>query len=268
MSKSILFFVFLFLYGPVWSGGGDAGHGDLAHAAAVHGANGVLFGEYQLHVVAEPATIESGEQVRLACSLVDPHGVPVSDLEIVHEKRLHFIIVRAGLDVFTHLQPQVNADGSFSATLIFPVPGTYLLYADFKPTGGSAVTVKAELQVQGAAPVALPLEPHVPGRIIASTIGADIGLEKVSGTHRISFALCEPDGTPVTDLEPHLGAMGHLVIISEDGKQYVRVQPVDGGNISEVIFDAHFSGQGLYKAWGQFRRAGQVHELPFALRIE
>ncbi len=199
---------------------------------------------------------------------MDPHGASVTDLEVVNEHVVHLSIVRAGLDVFTHLHPQVNADGSFSTTLIFPVPGTYLLYADFKPRDGIAVTVMAELQVQGAAPVALSLEPHVPGRIIASTIGADIGLEKVSGVHRISFALCEPDGTPVTDLEPYLGAKGHLVIISEDGKQYVRVQSVDGGNASEVIFDVHVPGPGLYKAWGLFRRAGQVHELPFALRIE
>lgn len=269
MAKSILFSVLLlFLYGPVWSIGGDAGLGNMAFAATVHGANGPLYGEYQLHVVAESATIEPGEPVSLTCSLVDPHGAAVSDLEVVHEKKLHLIIVRAGLDVFTHLYPQVTADGSFSTTLVFPVAGTYFLYADVKPKGGGAVTVMTELQVQGEAPVALPLEPHVPGRILASTIGADIGLEKVSGAHRISFALCGPDGSPVTDLEPYLGAKGHLVIISEDGKQYVRIHPVDGGNATEVIFEANFPGQGLYKAWGQFQRAGQVHELPFAVRIE
>ena len=33
----------------------------------------------------------------------------------------------------------------------------------------------------------------------------------------------QKSGKPVTGLQPYLGAMGHLTVVSKDGKQYVTV---------------------------------------------
>ncbi len=241
--------------------------GEKAFSGSVHGAHSTQFGEYQLRVFSDPPVIEANAQVNLTLTLLDPHGAAVRDLEIVHEKLVHLIVVRDGLDVFSHLHPDL-VEGVFSKTVAFPAAGTYYIYADFKPLSGQPVTAMAEVRVQGDAMAAPALEVHVPGRIMTEALGADITLEQVSGAYKISFSVLAPDGTPVTDLEPYLGAMGHLVIISADGKEYVHAHPVDGGPAGSVVFEAHFPGPGLYKAWGEFQRAGQVHAVPFALEVK
>lgn len=235
--------------------------------SSIHGSHGARLGEYQLRVVTEPAMVEPGIQVLLTLTLLDPHGTPVKDLEIVHEKLVHLIVVREGLDVFSHLHPDL-VGGTFSTTAVFAAAGMYYLYADFKPRGGSPVTAMAEVRVQGSPAAASALEVHVPGRIMTKVLGADVSLEKVTGGHRIGFTVLAPDEAPVTDLEPYLGAMGHLVVISADGKQYVHAHPQAGGEPGKMTFEARFPGAGLYKAWAEFKRGGQVHVLPFALRIE
>jgi hypothetical protein len=241
--------------------------GDKVFATSVHGAHGTQFGEFQLRVVSDPPVIEANAQVNLTLTLLDPHGAVVRELEVIHEKLVHLIVVRDGLDVFTHLHPDL-VEGVFSKTVAFPAAGTYYLYADFKPLGGQPVTAMAEVRVQGDAVAAPALEVHVPGRIMTEALGADITLEQVSGAYRISFAVLAPDATPVADLEPYLGAMGHLVIISANGKEYVHAHPMDGGPAGPVVFEAHFPGPGLYKAWGEFQRGGQVHNVPFALEVK
>ena len=101
------------------------------------------------------------------------------------------------------------------------------------------------------------------------------------------------DGRPVTDLDPYLGAMGHLVIISEDLKQFVHSHPLgedhhgesahdesadanehrehggvaSGSRGSIVSFHATFPTGGLYKAWLQFQHDGHVKTVSFVIQV-
>ena len=85
----------------------------------------------------------------------------------------------------------------------------------------------------------------------------------------ITFTLADSAGKPVTDLQPYLGAMGHLVVISSDGKDYVHAHPIEDAKASgPVAFMAHFPHVGIYKGWGQFRRADVVHDVPFVVKID
>ena len=64
------------------------------------------------------------------------------------------------------------------------------------------------------------------------------------------------DGKPVTNLQPYLGAMGHLVIISSDLKEFVHSHPHEEGaehaaaskSGPNVDFEATFKAPGIYKA--------------------
>ena len=63
--------------------------------------------------------------------------------------------------------------------------------------------------------------------------------------------------------------MGHLVILSADGKQFVHAHPEDDAPKSnKVKFGAHFPSAGIYKGWGQFQRAGVVHTIPFVVEVK
>ena len=68
-----------------------------------------------------------------------------------------------------------------------------------------------------------------------------------------------------------MGAMGHLVVLSSDGKEYVHAHPADdkpakGNNV--VAFQAHFMKAGLYKGWGQFRWKDEVRVVPFVVKVD
>ena len=240
----------------------------LASAQPVQGAHGAKYGEYQLRVTTEPESVQAGAPFQLTLSILDPNGAVFSDFEENPNKFFDLIIVRDGLDEFARLSPGQGPDGAFGGPLRISVPGRYFLYADFTPRGGSPVTAMAELQVLGAAPEAPALTPHVPGRIATKTLGAEVGVEKTSGAHRIDLKLSEPDGAPVTDMEPYLGARGMMVFISADGTEFVRGRIAEGGNATDMAFEAHFPRPGLYKAFGEFLRAGKLHELPFVLNVD
>ncbi len=237
-------------------------------AATNHAAHGIDPNAFHLTLGANPEAPLAGEQVEVTLKLTDAYGAPVSDFEIVHEKKVHLIIVREGLDKFTHIHPEPGPEGAMAAAMTFPEGGTYHFYVDFTPRGGSAVTLMAELRVEGEGSPAPPLEPYVPGMVQTDELLADVAVSQDAGLHRVSFALKDLNETPLTDLEPYLGAMGHLVILSSDGRRYVHAHPADGGDPSTVAFEVHFPGPGIYKGWGEFQRGGTVLLVPVVMRID
>lgn len=260
--KSMLLLSLLVLAAmPAWPAG--------THDATNHAAHRVLFDPKAtyLTLTTDPAMIEAGQPVRLELRLTDAHGATMTKFETVHEKKVHLIMVREDLDVFAHLHPELHGDGLFGITVEFPVPGTYFLHADFTPEEGQASTARAELRVEGQPPTAPALEPHVPGRVQTSELLADISLLEASDAYQVGFSLMGLDETPITDLEPYLGAMGHLVVLSADGQNYVHAHPLASSQTAEVAFEVHFPGPGIYKGWGEFQRGGAVMTVPFVTRI-
>jgi len=225
-----------------------------------------------LMVHAEPADFQAGEPVALTLMIHRPDGSMVNDFETVHEKKVHLIIVREGLDEFAHIHPELDNTGNMRATFSFPVGGRYLLYADHKPSGGRQATAVAEVNVPGDAPTPRKLSPNVPGTVKGGNITAKVSVDNArsGGETKIAFSLADSEGKPVTDLQPYLGAMGHLVVISADGKRYVHAHPLNADRTtpSVVEFEAHFTASGLYKGWGQFRRQDKVDTVPFVIRVD
>ena len=195
-------------------------------------------------------------------------GRMLGDFEILHEKKIHLIIVREGLDIFDHIHPDVDGSGYITATHVFPVGGTYRLFADFKPHGKAQALASATVDVAGESPTAQPLKVNVPGSIAGGELEGEVSITaKPDDATEVSFDLRDKEGKPVTDLEPYLGAMGHLVIVSADGQQYIHAHPMhDGDSAASVVrFEAHFPKPGLYKGWGQFQRKETVFTIPFVV---
>lgn len=256
MRAVILFSLFLLLAVPVRA------------ASSAHGGTGMDPDAFHLTLTTEPAVVQAGQQVNVMLQLADAFGAPVTEFEIVHEKKVHVIIIRDDLQKFTHAHPEPGANGVLSSIVSFPEGGTYFFHVDFTPRDGKNVTLMAELRVEGGATPAPPLEPFVPGRVQTDELLADVAVQEMNGARRISFALMGLDATPVSDIGPYLGAMGHLVVVSADGRKYVHALPVGGGKPSEVMFDVLFPGSGLYKGWGEFQRAGKILVVPIVLRVE
>lgn len=81
----------------------------------------------------------------------------------------------------------------------------------------------------------------------------------------------EKDGEPVTDLQPHLGAYGHLVALRAGDLAYLHVhpngEPGDGRTESgpEVSFTATAPSKGAYRLFLDFRHEGKVRTAAFTV---
>jgi hypothetical protein len=247
-------------------------HGTAGHNHGAGGHDGHAPTHARLDIRTD-GSIQAGTPATLRLSITGASGQPVKAFVESHEAKVHLIVVRAGLDQFAHLHPEVNGEtGELTSRHTFPAGGAYHLFADFHEPGRPAGVAVGKLQVAGDAPPAPALTPDVPGVVTGDGLTARVSVEGVraGGEGTIRFALAGPDGQPVADLQPYMGAMGHLVVISADAGQYVHAHPTDGpaGSKSAVAFAAQFPQAGVYKGWGQFKRGGRVQVVPFVLRAE
>lgn len=253
-------------------------------------------------------------------------GKAVTQFQRVHEKLMHLIVVSKDFSFFIHIHPVLGKDGTFSIRAALPRAGEYSLYCDFTPQGGQHEVVQQSFKVAGSNPLpsSAKLVPDtMRGMWMTRRVRAhDEGRDPVQGAAEYEVALMpmpeEPragemamlhfqirdaEGKPVTDLQPYMGAMGHGVILSADGKTYLHVHPMEGGEKMDdmkdmkmdgadsshqddmdmkgmthslpantrggpnVIFHTEFPAAGLYKAWGQFMHKGKIIDAPFVLRV-
>jgi hypothetical protein len=224
-----------------------------------------------LMVKTDPALVKAGQPTKLSLMIHDADGAMVKDFEVVHEQKIHLIVVSDGLAQFAHIHPDMDSAGNLTVTHAFPTGGKYRLYADYKPVGKDLALAIAEVKVMGDAPPAPELIPNAPGKVAGTGLNAIVAFPKAKAGEetKITFGLLDSMDKPVTDLQPYLGAMGHLVIISADGMLYVHAHAVERKSANGAVeFMAHFVTAGIYKAWGQFQRAGQVYTVPFILRVD
>ncbi|MCC6427252.1 MAG: hypothetical protein IT435_10585 [Phycisphaerales bacterium] len=251
----------------------------------------------QFSVTVKPVgggTIEADKPVNLLWTLKDPRGMQVKDVEIVHEMPLHLLMVSKDLSWYAHEHPKLEADGTFTMTWTFPSGGEYTLFHDFTPKEVGMQVVPVTLKVEGTAPAAKPLvvDNDKPKTLDGYTVSLDTGGPVKTGAATHMAYTISKDGKPVTDLVPYLGAMGHLVIISQDLKEFVHSHPHEGGEHAaggggghddkgkgahghggdkkggpKVDFEAHFKAAGVYKGWAQFQHNGKVITVPFTFNV-
>jgi hypothetical protein len=214
--------------------------------------------------------LRAGRAVPLSFRLRDPAGFDVGPLEIVHEKLLHLIVVSSDLSWFEHVHPVRDSAGVFHLKVTFPSGGTYTLYHDFTPPRVGMQVVPVELAVLGSprAPKPLVIDDRAPKRVS----GYDVKLTHTGLAPGLGCGFAfwlSKNGQPVTDLDPFLGTMGHLIVVSQDRTAFIHSHPVaaPAGRGPIIEFGVTFPKTGLYKAWGQFERQGRVITAPFTFRV-
>ena len=199
---------------------------------------------------------EAGRAVPLAFTVTGPDGAPVTDYEVEHEKRLHLVVVRRDGTGFQHVHPEQDADGRWT-TAVDLVPGDWRVLADFVPAGGAGLTLGADLAVPGG------YRPAAPGPDVrtATVDGYTVTLdgELTAGTDALLTLTVTRDDEPVTDLQPYLGAHGHLVALRDGDLAYLHVHPDEGTTAGpEVRFYAEVPSTGRYHLYLDFRHGDRV----------
>lgn len=217
-----------------------------------------------------PERPRAGESVELEIMLHDAAGQMLKEFEPIHEKLAHLILVREGLDEFAHLHPVVDKSGTMTTSHTFLNSGRYLVFLDYKPFGKPAATGQAKFVVAGDSSPAPILRANVPGTVTGDGLHAKVVLSTSKESAQVvAFEVQDESGMTVNDLQPYLGAMGHLVILSADGEQYVHSHPLtETATGGKVEFEVHFPGPGTFKGWGQFQRQNKVFTIPAVMQIE
>jgi hypothetical protein len=237
----------------------DAGHADTGHAAGAAASPaaatlpGLAAAQDGHRLELADATLGGGATERLRFRILDAKGRPVRSFDEAHEKRMHLIVVRRDLEHFQHLHPEMAADGTWTADVDVRDGGTYRVFADFTRDGRQR-TLGADV--------------HVPGRFtprpvpaVAATAQDDRGLEvrlRRDGD-RVAFDVLRDGRTVNAELEPYLGAKGHLVTLRAGDLAYLHTHP-DGDRLA---FETELPTAGRYRMWVQFQLDGQVHTAAF-----
>ncbi|MGV2916502.1 hypothetical protein [Streptomyces alfalfae] len=252
------------------SAAGDtaAGHGEAAGSDP--GGLRISEGGYTLDL--RTARVDAGREEELRFAVVDDAtGRNVTAYEKEHTKELHLIVASRDLTTYRHLHPERAADGTWSTRVDLPEAGGHRVFADFRPRGEKeALTLGADLAVAGKS---APRE--LPARSAKATVdGYDVTLKGAlkPGEARDLTLSVERNGRPVTDLQPYLGAYGHLVALRSGDLAYLHVhpngEPGDGTTKPGpgVSFTTTAPSAGTYRLFLDFQHGGEVRTAAFTVR--
>ncbi|TVT62633.1 hypothetical protein FNH05_00805 [Amycolatopsis rhizosphaerae] len=250
----------------------DTGHGDHHHTTAGETAPdqpaGLSSSKDGYTLSPASATLTPRTTNEFSFRITGPDGKPVTGFDVEHEKRMHLIVVRRDTAGFQHVHPAMAADGTWTVPLAVADPGSYRAFADFAPTGGRATTLGVDLAAAGDfQPVAYP-----PSRV-AEVAGYQVRLDgDLTPGHTAKVtATVTKDGREITDLQPYLGAYGHLVALRDGDLAYLHVHPDgspgDGATRPgpDVTFRAEVPSAGTYRLFLDFQHEGTVHTAEFTV---
>jgi hypothetical protein len=239
-----------------------------------------------VNLTVAPAPIFAGTSTRLDFFVNQkPGSVPVTDLEIEHEKPMHVIGVRNDMEEFFHVHPQSapSAPSFFSAAHVFAKPGFYKIWSEVKHEGINHAFGHPEIAVEGAGERYKKEIFFGRSVIVSNNYQALLHYDEpvVKGkTASLHFEIRDLFGREAMR-EPYLGADMHLALIRDNLKQFIHTHPVndaiDGdhhatiipavlahgveekaadGERKEIAFNVVFPEAGTYKAFAQFRPRG------------
>jgi Cu+-exporting ATPase len=225
-----------------------------------------------------------GEPTTLTVSVRDAEtGRLVEDLVRTHQVWMHLILTRADLGTFAHIHPQpTSTPGRFTVTARFPTGGDYTAHIEFRQRGQMTdVLATNDLSVSGHVPASV----AVPAGDVRTQVRHGVRVELhgdavVVDESDLHFELTDATtGEPVDDLQPYLGAAGHVAVISADGSRFAHrhaetlddrgraVLAVPGTRFGpDLGLHVRFEQPGAYRLFAQFRLAdGRVVTAPFTV---
>lgn len=252
---------------------------------------------YELEVTSKPVAFEPNTDTVYRFKVKNDKGEVLKDFATVHEKIMHFILVRKDLQNFQHIHPTYDKEtGEFSIVINFPTDGPYRLFPDFTPgksadnPQGLTVTLHDDVNVGD-------ISKYKAQKVISDTTniktvdGYTITYNmpsELKAQTEFSYNLeIDKNGQPVTDLENYLGALGHGVILRSDNLDFIHThagetkpgsgamdhsmmtasgEPKNRG--PKINFSTSFPEPGTYRVFTQFQHMGKVVTSDYAVVVK
>ncbi|MEU9049288.1 hypothetical protein AB0D37_02605 [Streptomyces sp. NPDC048384] len=247
----------------------DGGHGG-GHETKPAGGLQISEGGYTLDLRTPGVT--AGQRSDLSFVIRDDDGRAVTAYRREHEKELHLIVASRDLGTYRHLHPTRAADGTWSIPVELPRAGGYRVFVDFTPAKKDAenLTLGADLAAAGSyEPQPMPA-PNTTAKVHGYEVRLDGALRP--GKESELKLKVSRGGHPVTNLQPYLGAYGHLVALRSGDLAYLHVhpngEPGDGRTRPgpAISFTATAPSSGSYRLFLDFKHEGEVHTAEFTVR--
>lgn len=230
--------------------------GDATAATATAMPRGLAVNAEGVRLEIERTRLPVGRRVDFAFRVVDADGDDATGFEIEHERLMHLIVVRRDMAGYQHLHPEQRPDGSWHVPLRLREAGAYRVFADFT-RGGRPVTLGGDVSASGTfEPSALP----APSDRARTAGGYEVALHSDGGA--VEFEVSR-GGRPVADIEPYLGARGHLVALRDGDLAYIHVHADE----ERLAFDVEYPSPDRYRLFLQFKHEGRVHTAEFTQEV-
>ena len=234
-------------------------------------------GTLQAHVA--PDALVQGRENAFTLTLTrDNTPVTLAALEERHTRKLHLLVVDESMVDYHHVHPAAGSDaGSYTFAFTPNTAHNYMLYADVKPLNGEAQMIAVKLI--GTAPCANDcLDKSATDRATIGDVTGQVVFDgkalKAGSSVNAEVLLTGADGKPLADLEPVMGAYGHIVGFYEGMTDVAHMHPMgaepkndtDRG-ASPLKFMLHPDHPVYLKYFVQIRRDGKDVFLPFGIEI-
>lgn len=225
--------------------------------------------------------VQAGEPVTISLSLYNAGGEAVTpvDLALVHDKKLHVMIVDEGLEDYAHAHPEADADGNFSVTFTPKFERAYRVWTDFTIADKDATPTNDH----HAAPAGTPMlaaatlgvgEKETPAVDAKSVSFVDAGALrfrlwtdgeiKTGEPVRMRVSVSDENGAPFKGLEPLMGAYAHLVGFDEGATAMAHAHPsgvhphgADSRGGPDLAFDVTLDEPGPHRLFLQTKKDGE-----------
>jgi hypothetical protein len=215
-------------------------------------------------LVLERTSADASAQAPVRFTVRDGEDRAVTRFAVRHEKRLHLIAVRDDFSGFQHVHPTMAADGTWTTDLRL-LGGGYRLFADFQAEGDDEAVAHADLRVQASPGASLPPPPRATRTTTVDGYEVSLAGDLVAGAGTMLTLMVSKDGEEVTDLQPYLGAYGHLVVLRGTDKEYLHAHPEEGPAGPEIPFHVEAPSSGRYYLYLDFKHGDRVRTATFAL---
>ncbi len=243
--------------------------------------------EYFMAMKAEPAELTAQQNASLFFTpKVKGDESARVPLDVVHDKKMHLIVVSNDLSYFDHVHPEFQATGDYKINVTnaagvkaagmgnaftqFPSGGDYMLFADYVPTGAGHKLEKIPLHVSGNS---IPQKSWSKEVLMAKDGEFEMRLKTGSGqfyslqTNHIDAPLMR-NGKAIktSELDDFLGAKAHMVVIGVNDMAYLHVHPEEHDGVLDLHAD--FEKPGFYRGWIQFKYKGELHTMSFVIEVK
>jgi hypothetical protein len=191
------------------------------------------------------------------------------ELETIHEKKMHLIIVSNDLDYFSHLHPVEDINGEYLIETNLPYGGNYKLFAEYKPGGSDKITDSFDLFVAGSekSEASFKSEKYIfEDQNLSVILHPAEDLLSGKEIHIPVSILKDGKELNAANFDNYLGEKAHAVLIGIANFDFLHVHPMVMNN--QLNLHMNIVNSGYYRLWLQFQIDGILYTTDFVLEAK